>query len=94
MPTKNTTLDRELAQFVKAVYPTTPAVKKIFDDAGVKPASIKRVADLERVPVTTKDRLAEMQKANPPFGGFLNTKAKKLKHVFLSPGPLYEPHGA
>jgi len=92
--TKPVSLDRELARFVKSVYATTPAVKKIFDDAGVKPADIKRIADLERVPVTTKDQLVEMQKATPPFAGFLNTRAKKLKHIFLSPGPLYEPHGA
>ena len=94
MPTKTTALDRELARFVKSVYASTPAVKKIFNDAKIKPAGIKRVADLERVPVTTKDQLVELQKASPPFAGFLNTKAKKLKHVFLSPGPLYEPHGA
>ncbi|MBI5032226.1 MAG: AMP-binding protein [Chloroflexi bacterium] len=94
MPTKTTALDRELARFVKSVYATTPAVKKIFDDAGVQPSRIKHVADLECVPVTTKDRLVEMQKESPPFGGFRNTKAKKLKHIFLSPGPLYEPHGA
>ncbi len=94
MPTKRISLDRELSKFVKGAYATTPAVKTIFDDAGVKPADIRRVADLERVPVTTKDRLAEMQKTSPPFGGFLNTQAKRLKHVFLSPGPLYEPHGA
>ncbi len=93
-PVKRSPLDQELARFVKSVYATTPAVKKIFDDAGIKPASIKRAADLERVPVTTKDQLVEMQKAAPPFAGFLNTRAKKLKHIFLSPGPLYEPHGA
>ncbi|MCX7838979.1 MAG: phenylacetate--CoA ligase family protein, partial [Anaerolineae bacterium] len=90
---KRSPLDRELANFVKSVYATTPAVKKIFDDAGIKPADIKSVADLERVPVTTKDQLVEMQKAAPPFAGFLNTKAKTLKHIFFSPGPLYEPHG-
>lgn len=93
-PVKRSPLDQELTRFVKSVYATTPAVKRIFDDAGVKPADIKRAADLERVPVTTKDQLVEMQKSNPPFAGFLNTQAKKLKHIFLSPGPLYEPHGA
>ncbi len=95
MPTtKRISLDRELAKFVKLAYANAPAVKKIFDDAGVKPGDIKHVADLERVPVTSKDRLAEMQKASPPYGGFLNTRVKRLKHIFLSPGPLYEPHGA
>lgn len=94
MPSKTTWLDRELARFVKHAYANAPAVKKIFDDAGVKPRDIKRVADLERVPVTSKDRLVELQQAAPPFGGFRSEKAKRLKHIFLSPGPLYEPHGA
>lgn len=94
MPSKTTPLDRELARFVKHAYANAPAVKKIFDDAGVNPRDIKRVADLERVPVTSKDRLAQLQQATPPFGGFRSEKAKRLKHIFLSPGPLYEPHGA
>lgn len=87
-------LDRELARLVKHAYAHAPAVKKIFDDAGVKPSDIKRVADLERVPVTSKDQLAQMQRESPPFGGFLAADPKRLKHIFLSPGPLYEPHGA
>ncbi len=93
MPTKRVSLDQELARFVKHAYAHAPAVKKIFDDARVKPADIKRVADLERVPVTSKDTLAQMQRQAPPFGGFLAADPKRLKHIFLSPGPLYEPHG-
>lgn len=92
--TKRFSPDRELARFVKHAYASAPAIKQIFDDAGLKPTAIKRVADLERVPVTSKDRLVELQKAAPPFGGFRSTKTKQLKHIFLSPGPLYEPHGA
>jgi phenylacetate-CoA ligase len=87
-------LDRELARFVKHAYAHAPAVKKIFDDAGVKPMDIKRVADLERVPVTSKDRLVELQKQKPPFGGFLAVEPKRVKHIFMSPGPLYEPGGS
>jgi phenylacetate-CoA ligase len=91
---KRISLDRELARFVKHAYAHAPAVKKIFDEAGVKPRDIKRVADLERVPVTSKDKLAQLQRESPPFGGFLAAKSHRLKHIFLSPGPLYEPHGA
>jgi phenylacetate-CoA ligase len=91
---KSVSVDRALARFVKSAYANAPAVQKIFDDAGVKPGDIKRVADLERVPVTSKDKLAQMQRADPPFGGFLAAKPNRLKHIFLSPGPLYEPHGA
>jgi len=93
-PVKRISLDRELARFVKHAYAHAPAVKKIFDEAGVKPRDIKRVADLERVPVTSKDKLAQLQRESPPFGGFLAAKSHRLKHIFLSPGPLYEPHGA
>lgn len=91
---KSVLLDRELARLVKHAYAHAPAIKKIFDDAQIKPGEIKRVADLERVPVTSKDKLARMQQENPPFGGFLAVKPRRLKHIFLSPGPLYEPHGA
>ncbi|MBI5300874.1 MAG: AMP-binding protein [Chloroflexi bacterium] len=91
---KSVLLDRELARLVKHAYTNAPAIKKIFDDAQIKPGEIKRVADLERVPVTSKDKLARMQQENPPFGGFLAVKPNRLKHIFLSPGPLYEPHGA
>ena len=93
-PAKRTAFDREVASFVKHAYAHAPAVKKIFDQAGIKPNDIQIVADLERVPVTSKDHLAELQRESPPFGGFLAVKPKRLKHIFLSPGPLYEPHGA
>lgn len=91
---KRTFLDRELAHLVKHAYANAPAVKRIFDDAGVKPTEIKRVADLARVPVTPKDRLIQMQRESPPFGGFLAADPQRLKHIYLSPGPLFEPQGA
>ncbi len=94
MPTKRNSLDAQLAKFVKHAYAHAPAVRKILDDARIKPTAIKRVADLERVPVTSKDKLVELQKQNPPFGGFLAANPKTLKHIFLSPGPLYEPGGS
>ncbi len=85
-------LDARLSHFIGSAYRNAPAVKQMFDDAGVKPSQIKGVADLERVPILRKDALVQMQKDNPPFGGFVAKKAqKKLRHIYLSPGPLYEP---
>jgi phenylacetate-CoA ligase len=66
-------------------------MKEIMDEAGVSPDDVQTVADLDRIPVTSKDRLVELQAANPPFGGFLAVPPSALQHVFLSPGPLYEP---
>lgn len=93
-PTRRISLDRELVRLVQHAYAHAPAVRKIFDDAGITPTDIKGVADLERVPVTSKDKLAQLQRQSPPFGGFLATDPQRLQHIFLSPGPLYEPHGA
>jgi len=93
-PTKRNPMDRELARLVKRAYMNAPAVRKIFDGAGIRPGDIKCVADLERVPITSKDKLAQLQRESPPFGGFLAADHKRLRHIFFSPGPLYEPHGA
>jgi len=88
-----TSMNRQLSKFVKHAYTHAPAVKKILDDAGIKPSDIKSIADYERVPVTSKDKLVQLQRESPPFGGFLAMDSKHLKHVYLSPGPLFEPHG-
>jgi phenylacetate-CoA ligase len=83
----------QLQHIIHHAYAKAPAVKTIMDAAGVAPGDIQGFADLDRIPVTSKDRLVELQAANPPFGGFLTVPLEELGHVFLSPGPIYEPHG-
>jgi phenylacetate-CoA ligase len=51
---------------------------------------LRRVADLDRVPVMTKDGLLDLQRADPPFAGLVAADAP-VRRVFQSPGPLYEP---
>jgi phenylacetate-CoA ligase len=82
----------KLTHILQHAYANAPAVRTIFDQAGLKPEDVRSLADLDRLPVTSKDRLAEMQRNDPPFGGFLAVPLDNLRHVFLSPGPLYEPH--
>jgi len=81
-----------LRQFIRYAYANAPAVKAILDGANLSPDDIQAVADLDRIPVTSKDRLVELQQADPPFGGFLAVPFEEIQHVFFSPGPLYEPH--
>jgi phenylacetate-CoA ligase len=59
---------------------------------GIPAAEIADRASLARLPVLRKSELAELQKKDPPFGGFSSGKAGQA-HVFASPGPLYEPAG-
>ncbi|MFQ5814768.1 MAG: phenylacetate--CoA ligase family protein, partial [Anaerolineae bacterium] len=83
--------EARFSAIIQHAYANAPAVKSILDAAGISPDDIQTPADLDRIPVTSKDKLVELQAADPPFGGFLAVPLDTLQHVFLSPGPLYEP---
>jgi phenylacetate-CoA ligase len=82
--------DRELVKTVAHAYKYATAVKKLFDNAGVSPEQITTVKDLEKLPITRKTDLLEMQKADPPYGGIVTIPFEDIERVFISPGPIYE----
>jgi phenylacetate-CoA ligase len=86
-------LGSRLAKQVGYGYRHAPAVKKIFDDAGVSPRHIKSTKDLEKLPVTSKDQLVKLQQAKPPLGGFLAVPLNSLSRIYVSPGPIYDAWG-
>ena len=49
------------------------------------------IKDLEKLPITRKTELIELQKSKPPYGGFLAISPEDVDRVFISPGPVYEP---
>ena len=61
--------------------------------ADVDPRDIGSRKALERLPVMRKSELLELQKSDPPFGGFAATRWGEARLVFASPGPIYEPEG-
>jgi phenylacetate-CoA ligase len=48
------------------------------------------LADLDRMPVLSKDALPALQKEHPPLGGLVTDGASVVR-LFASPGPIYEP---
>jgi phenylacetate-CoA ligase len=84
----------DLGGFLERAYRNAPAVKRLFDEAGIIPGSIKEPHQLTRLPVTKKEKLLEMQRAEPPFGGFCGVPIEKIRRIYVSPGPLYDPQGA
>lgn len=84
-------LNEKLSLTVENAYLNASAVKKLFDKAGVSPAQVRRVKDLEKLPIIRKTDLIEMQKADPLYGGFLAIPPGDVERVFISPGPIYEP---
>jgi phenylacetate-CoA ligase len=88
--TRSAYLDRKLTEKVAYAYRHAPAVKKLLDNTGVKPEQVRTVKDLEKLPVTRKTDLLEMQKAALPYGGVIAMPLENIERVFISPGPIYE----
>ncbi len=86
-------IDAKLATAVQHAYDHATAVRKRFEQAGLTPADIQTIADLPQLPVLPKDSLVELQQSDPPFGGMLAVPMSQIRHIFMSPGPIYEPDG-
>ncbi|WIM14048.1 AMP-binding protein [Enhydrobacter sp.] len=56
----------------------------------VDPAAITSREALARLPVLRKSKLGEVQKADPPMGGLIAVPLAEARHVFMSPGPIFE----
>lgn len=85
------TIDERIHAQIAQAYANAPATRSRLDDAGVTPDDIQGVADLAKIPVLPKDDLVGLQQADPPFGGLLAVPLADIRHIFFSPGPLYEP---
>ena len=56
----------------------------------VDPAAVTSRAALARLPVLRKAMLGEVQKKAPPMGGLITVPMSRVRHVFMSPGPIFE----
>ncbi len=60
---------------------------------GVNAADIASRAALAQLPVTRKSDLKDLQQQDAPFGGLTTTPTRRLRHLFMSPGPIFDPEG-
>ncbi len=84
-------LNQKLRRIVPYAYKHSIAFRNKMDSVGIKPKDVPTVEDLAKIPVTEKTALLDLQKKNPPFGGFEGIPIRKLRRIYVSPGPLYEP---
>jgi phenylacetate-coenzyme A ligase PaaK-like adenylate-forming protein len=85
--------DGWLAALVEHAWERAPGVRRRMQHAGLAPADVSRVDDLARLPVIKKSELPDLQKLDPPFGGFCTVPMERVRRIFVSPGPIYEPMG-
>jgi len=67
------------------------AYKEIFDNAGMVPADIKGLKDLEKIPILRINDLVERQKSDFPFGGFETTEHGRIRRIYINPGLIFQP---
>lgn len=84
-------LNQKLRGIIPYAYKNSVAFKHKMQSAGLKPKDIQTIRDLEKIPITKKADLVELQKKNPPFGGFEGVPISELKRIYASPGPIFEP---
>jgi len=82
-----------LAALLEHAWTNAPGVRRRLEQAGLSPKNIRSTDDLARLPVIKKSAMPDLQKADPPFGGFCTVPLAKIRKIFVSPGPIFEPMG-
>ncbi len=59
----------------------------------IVPSDISSLEALAGLPVTRKSDLITKQKEEFPLGGMNAEPMSKFAHIFMSPGPIFEPGG-
>jgi phenylacetate-CoA ligase len=83
--------ERWVRALVAYAWRRAPGVRRRMEAAGLRPAAVRTLTDLARLPVLKKAAMPDLQRADPPFGGFATVPPADLGAVFVSPGPIYEP---
>ena len=77
---------RRLRQTLERVYATVPFYRTSFEKAGVKPADVKNLADLQRFPFTLKQDMRD----NYPYGLFA-VPLEQIVRIHASSGTTGKP---
>jgi phenylacetate-CoA ligase len=80
-----------LPRIIAAAKQHAPAYRRLL--AAIEPEAIIDRGGLAQLPLTRKSDLIELQRRDPPFGGFAAVPVSALRRIFVSPGPIYEPEG-
>jgi phenylacetate-CoA ligase len=85
-------LNERLKALVSFAYKSAPAIKTRLDQAGINPHEVRSIDDLQALPVLRKDNLIELYEVHPPFGDLVTKSLQTIGRVYISPGPIYDPH--
>lgn len=78
-------------ELVNHAYGNVPGFRSRMDKAGLVPADITGMEAFARIPVLRKKDLMNLQAQGERLGGLMSVDFGQLRHVYQSPGPLYDP---
>jgi phenylacetate-CoA ligase len=80
-----------LKELLKYAYRYSEEVKKRFDRAQFDVNKFKDLSDIKHIPILKKKELIFLQSMGPRLGGLLTKDLGKMRRIFLSPGPIFDP---
>jgi phenylacetate-CoA ligase len=83
--------EHRLGETLSQAVAHAPGLRTRLAQHGLATDSPVRLGDLERLPVLKKADLIACQRGELPFGGWCGLAAGKLRRIYVSPGPIYEP---
>ncbi|MBI2154286.1 MAG: phenylacetate--CoA ligase family protein [Candidatus Rokubacteria bacterium] len=82
-----------LRALLALAWERAPGVRRRMEAARLVPRDLGSLESLSRLPVIKKSQMPDLQKADPPFGGFCTVPLRQIRKIFVSPGPIFEPLG-
>lgn len=76
----------QLSTLLKCIVPANPFWTKKLSEAGVDPSQITSLADLQKIPFTTKSELVEDHHAHPPYGTNLTFPVTEYSRLHQTSG--------
>ncbi len=81
----------QLKDMLRYAYRYSEEVKKRFDRAQFDVNKFHELNDIKHIPILKKKELIFLQSMGPRLGGLLTKDLGKMRRVFLSPGPIFDP---
>ena len=83
--------ETRLREQVQHAYRSSPFYRKKFDAVGLKPEAIRTLADIRKIPFTTKDELKQSQADHPLWGDFLAVPFEECLRVHMTSATTGRP---
>src|SRR2546425_1283304 len=83
--------EERLRAQVRYAYTSSPFYRRKLDAAGIQPEQVKALADLERLPFTTKDELKQDQAEHPLWGTLLAVPFEQCLRVHMTSATTGRP---